>query len=117
MGLHEIFVGSDGRLRSGWRCAIFAAGFSILTAILVMIGSVSAGPDLLHGPNGLLIDLTIENISILISALFVGWLCNRFLDGSSFSEMGASFNRVYLKHLGSGLALGTITLCLAVGIA
>ena len=117
MVLRDVFVDDDGRLRSGWRCAIFAAGFVLLTALLVMMLSVMAGPDLLGGPNGLVANLTIGNFAILLSALFVGWLCNRFLDRMPFSALGASFKGGWLKDLALGLVLGALTLCFAVGIA
>ena len=115
--LRKIFLDADGRLRSGWRCTIFAAGFVILTALLVMMLSVMAGPDLLSGPNGLLANLAIGNSAILVSALLIGWLCNRYLDRLPFSSLGVSFSGGWLKHLGLGLLLGTLTLSLAVGIA
>lgn len=117
MVLRDVFVDASDRLRSGWRCAIFAAGFALLTALLGMMLSVMAGPDLLRGPDGLVAGLAIGNSAILVSALFVGWLCNRFLDQMPFATLGMSFTGSWFKHLAVGLALGSLTLCVAVGIA
>jgi len=116
MVLTDIFLGGDGRLRSGWRCAIFAAGFVVCAVVAVVALSLAVGADRLRGSDGTFWNLAIVNVAFFISALCVGWLCNRFLDRLPFAALGASFTNGWLRHLGFGLVLGTLTLCLAVGI-
>lgn len=117
MVLNDIFFASDGRLRSGWRCAVFAAGFVACAVLLVFALSLFVGTARLHSSDGTLWNLAVVNVAFLASALFVGWLCNRFLEKLPFAALGATFSKGWLKYLGLGVALGAVTLCLAVSIA
>jgi hypothetical protein len=53
----------------------------------------------------------------LIPALLIGWLCNRAFDKRSFRSLGASFSQGWLKQFAIGIAVGSLTLALAVGVA
>ena len=113
MKANDIFFGSDGKLRSGWRFAIFAVayifvsiGLTVPTAAVV-IGLRLQGPDV----------FLISSIVSLIPALVIGWLCGRFLEGVPYRALGASFNHGWAKHFLVGSVLGALSLSFASGIA
>jgi membrane protease YdiL (CAAX protease family) len=115
MDINSILFGPDGRLRSGWRFGIFAFGFFVIFLALLTISTIvfiSAG-----GVPGSPLYLAVFNVSILIPALLVGWLCNRFFDGLPFRALGASFVPGWFKRFSIGLAVGSVSLCIAVLIA
>ncbi|MBC7899170.1 MAG: CPBP family intramembrane metalloprotease [Saprospiraceae bacterium] len=112
--LLTIFFNNFGRLRSGWRSAIFVAAF-ILTAAILGAAAMSLlyalpmgfGP----GTAGFFI---VNGLVSLVPALFVGWLCGKYLEGLPFRVLGAWFTKGWLKHLGIGIVLGAATLGIAV---
>ena len=111
----NIFYGSDGKLRSGWRFAIFVLAFLFFglvfgtAAIAIMSASGSIQPN-----NGTV--LVVNGIVSLAVALIVGWLCGKYLEGLPFEAMGASFSKGWAFHLLAGLAGGTITFAFGAGI-
>lgn len=117
MGFKELFYDPAARIRSGWRFAIFVAGFVLLATICAAALSRLFPPALAEGSYGSAVYIVLFNLCILMPALLVGWLCNRYLDGLPFAALGASFRKNWFKHLVIGLALGALTLSIAVGIA
>ena len=105
-----------GRLRSGWRFALFLAAFvfagSVLNTLLVS-AFVSAGYDLGEGSPEF---LAAGSFVSLVLALAVGYYCGKYLEGLPFSALGASPLRGWFRNLSIGLLLGLITLGIAVGI-
>jgi len=117
MGINALFIGPDGKLRSGWRFAIFVAGFLFLAGILqvAVIGLFNAVPG--EGVGRTTAFFVLQGLSLLIPALVIGWLCNRAFDKQSFQSLGASFSPGWLKQFAIGVAVGGLTLTLAVGVA
>lgn len=111
MDLSSIFFGPNGRLRSGLRFLVFVALFTIAAGILL-----APVPRLLPQA-GALESFLISDLAILIPALLVGWLCNKYLDKLPFSSLGASLFNGWLSHFAIGLVVGALTLCVAVLIA
>ena len=111
MNVNDILFDSNGRLRSGWRFAIFCVGF---IALLVFLSSA-----VFALPRAVPIDLyRLADRSILLaSALMVGWLCAKYLENLPFSSLGAAFTKGWLRHLSVGLLIGTGSIGLAVLIA
>lgn len=111
MDLNQILFDPTGKVRSGWRFAVFCVGFTLLVLALSGVG-LAIPPD---APR-----TAFRLLSVLIflgSALFVGWLCGKHLEGLPFRALGASFTRGWLMHLIAGLVVGAVTLGIAVGIA
>ena len=112
----NIFYGSDGKLRSGWRFAIFVFAFVFFgltfgtAAIAIM--SVASGP---AQPGGGTF-LVINSIVSLAVALIAGWLCGKYLEALPFEALGASLNRRWATHLLAGLAGGAVTFAVGAGI-
>jgi membrane protease YdiL (CAAX protease family) len=117
MGVNALFIGPDGKVRSGWRFAIFVAGFIFLAGVLqvAVIGIFNASPG--EGTGRTTAFFVMQGLSLLIPALLVGWLCNRTFDRLPFRSLGASFSQGSLKQFAIGIAVGSLTLALAVGVA
>lgn len=111
MTFNDIFFESAGRLRSGWRFAIFCCGFFFLVTVLSTVGLV------LSPVIPIKVAVLLSIVVALIAALFVGWLCGKFLEGLPFTTLGASFTPGWFRHLILGLLAGVGSLGLAVLIA
>ncbi|MCY7376005.1 MAG: CPBP family intramembrane metalloprotease [Pyrinomonadaceae bacterium] len=109
----EIFTNQFGRLRSGWRFSVFIAALILLTFALV--GAV--GAILVNLPVGVskggLLDILTPHFVLLTLAIFLGWLCGKFLEGLPFRALGAWFTKNWLKDFIWGLLLGAVSIGLA----
>ncbi len=106
-----------GRLRSGWRAAIFLFAFIFAAIVLGVIGQLvlrALGVD--AAPNSAAFMLT-NGITSLIPALLLGWLCGWLFENLPFRAIGAAFTSGWLNHLFLGVIIGAATLSLAVLIA
>jgi membrane protease YdiL (CAAX protease family) len=112
MDTSSVFFGTDGRLRSGFRFLIFVALFTIAAGALVAVETRLSS--LVSDPATRFL---LSDLAILVPALLVGWLCNRYLDKLPFRSLGVSFTGPWLRHFALGLGVGTFTLCVAVLIA
>jgi membrane protease YdiL (CAAX protease family) len=112
MDISSIFFGPDGRLRSGFRFLVFVAVFAIVAGAFVVAATTAFRS--IWDPS---VSFLISELAILVAAILVGWLCNKYLDKLPFRTLGASFTGDWLKHFGVGLVVGGLTLCVAVLIA
>jgi membrane protease YdiL (CAAX protease family) len=117
MDIRWIFFDDSGRLRSGWRFAIFCVAFLVAVTVIGGVGfavlyslSVPLEP---QTPAFLIANAVL----ILIPAILVGWLCGKYLEGLPFRALGAWFTEGWLRNLIAGILFGTATLVLAVMIA
>ena len=117
MGIHALFIGSDGKVRSGWRFAMFVVGFLffaiLFQSLIFQFFNEIPGEDVGRKTAR----LVLFGLSLLVPALLVGWLCNRAFEKLNFASLGASLTQGWLKHFAIGLAIGSLTLCLAIAIA
>ena len=112
MEVKWIFFDAIGRLRSGWRFAVFSIAFVIATVVIGGVGGALINFLVPGGPNFL-----TSGILTLIPALLVGWLCGKYIEGLPFRALGAWFTKRWLTHLVSGIVIGAATLALGVLIA
>jgi len=118
--MYKIFINEFGRLRSGWRAALYVVAnlaiFFVLSAIL--LGTFTALK--LSVPairiHDLIADL-IFRICLLGAALGAGYLCVRVLEGLPWRSLGLTFHRGWFRDLLVGSAIGFASLVVAVGIA
>jgi membrane protease YdiL (CAAX protease family) len=115
MDTSSVVFGSDGRIRSGWRFAIFACGFIFIASVCGFILSRVLSPN--AGLVGSTTTFIAFDAAILVPALVVGWLCTRYLDKLPFRSLGASFTGGWLRHFVVGAGIGAVTLSIAVLIA
>lgn len=113
MNLTAIFFNEKGRLRSGWRAALFTTFFFVLLSVI----TVAALSLLTALPLGFklqsLESLTVSYGISAILAVVLGWLFGKYLDDVPFRALGAHFTENWLKHLSLGLFTGAATVCFA----
>jgi uncharacterized protein len=117
MDLTQFFIGNDGRFRSGWRFAIFCLSFALAT---FMVATAGTGFLVLMGidpSGGMIATMLITSVMTFVSALVVGWLCGKFLEGVPFRAIGAWFTDGWLRNLFAGLLVGAATVGFAILIA
>lgn len=117
MKINYIFYDAEGRLRSGWRIAVY-----ILLLALIGIGAgiptfavLSSFADEI--PPGSPVFLLITSTVFFTAALGAGWLCGKYLENLPFRALGASFSRGWLRHFTGGILLGSASISFAVTIA
>jgi hypothetical protein len=119
MKLIDIFINSAGRLRSGWRLAIFSVLF---IAFLFLLGSlVRVAFALLvltghRGSPGEFLENAIFRLVFLLSALVAGILCSRWLEGLSWRSLGLALHLHWFRDflIGSGIGIASLTLATAI---
>lgn len=112
--MRYLFFDSHGKLRSGWRVSVFLAAFIFVAAILGILtykGLEAANIDASGNSSAAFI---VNSLVSLISALVLGWLCAKYLEDLPFYSLGVSFSKGWHRHLIVGVALGTVTLGIAV---
>src|ERR1700745_3055778 len=120
MTFRDLVLNDAGRLRSGYRLALFAATFVALhlfLGALVWAAYAFLDPVLRKLPHYTYIQDLIFRVLLLSSALLAGYLCTRFLEGLPVPAVGLTFHRYWFRHLAIGSAIGLISLSIAVGIA
>lgn len=120
MDLHSIFINNVGRLRSGWRLALYIFALLALSFLLVSILRVAFAvgrtfmPPVAHSHY---YANAIFRLAELAAALGAGYLCARFLEGLPWRSLGLTLHQGWARHLIVGSAIGVAGLALAVGIA
>ena len=117
MDFKTVFFNQFGRLRSGWRFAIFVLSFIALGAVIggAVVAVFSETP-IDFSPGTLLFILVNSAVSLFI-ALFLGWLWGWVLEDLPFRALGAWLTKNWLKDLVWGLIFGALALALACLIA
>ncbi|MCO6509743.1 MAG: CPBP family intramembrane metalloprotease [Aridibacter famidurans] len=115
--MNQVLFDSFGRLRSGWRFAIFMAVF-IVAVSLTIPAFRAVAILLLDEPQQSLPILTfLSSVISLAIVLLISWGCGKLLEHLPFKALGASFTKYWLKDLILGLLLGAAAVVIAVGIA
>src|SRR5829696_8325501 len=102
MEIQDIFLNRAGRLRSGWRLAIFAV-LLFLTVQLTFMMAVAA-VSIIFGPEtpevlGSNLGFVLQGFIFLVSATLVGWACGKLLEDLPPRALGWSFHRGWLRDL------------------
>lgn len=117
MNSKKIFFNDPGRLRSGWRFAIFLFSF-LFFLILFSLAAIVVLSRLPAGFNETsLFGLTVFNFISFLCALVVGSLCGKFLEDLPYRALGARFSDNWLKNLIYGSLFGAAAILLASLIA
>jgi hypothetical protein len=115
--MNEIFINSFGRLRSGWRLAIFVGIFLLVSTVFSFIW---LGISRILGLNFVgisFISFTVGNFLTTLAAVLIGWGCGKVLEDLPFRALGIWFAKSWLKDLLLGLGMGAFSILLAAGIA
>lgn len=117
MDLYKILFNDTGRVRSGWRFALFALIYLVLQLI---ISSISF-PALSFVGRRLGIPAYIENVSfrvvLLSSALLAGYICTRLVEGLPWRALGLTLHQNWLTHFLWGFVIGASSVVLATALA
>jgi membrane protease YdiL (CAAX protease family) len=117
MTITQVFFGSDDKLRSGWRFSIFLIAFAITVGFFSAL-VFAAFPELVQpGEEPGASAMMFSSLTMLAPALFIGWLCGKYLEKLPFKAIGASFSGLWLINLLLGLVIGAVTLMIAVGLS
>ena len=114
MTLKGSFFDDNGRVRSGWRFALFVFSFIVIASVLGLAGVALLESTAANREPNTTWYFVVSAGSMLPAALLAGWLCARFLERLPFSSLGAAFIPGWLKRFGRGLAVGALTLGSAV---
>ena len=118
--LHYIFLNDAGRLRSGWRLAIFVAIY------LVLMFFATGGVRVIYAlqqhvaanvPLGEHFQDLVFRFILLFSSLAAGYICVRALEGLPWRSLGLTLHSRWLRDLLVGSALGIGSLAIATAIA
>lgn len=114
MTIRDIFFNPYGRLRSGWRAAIFTVAFVVVSTLIgsfTFLASTQLSQDEVSQTYFYFIAV---NPFVFLAALLIGWLCVRFLENLPFKSLGVSFSQNWFKDLILGLIVGILTILFAV---
>lgn len=117
MKAREFFFNQFGRLRSGWRFVLFLLLFAFLGTLFGYIAEVFFKTLAVDYSAGSVLYLLGNGLVSFVVALFVGWLCGKYLENLPFRALGCWFTKNWFKDLSLGLILGALTLAFAVLIA
>lgn len=119
MDLQGVFINKFGRLRSGWRLALyvfvlFAASFLLATIVRV---AFVVGRNFVSLPHADYLANAVFRFTELATALLAGYFCARVLEGLPWRSLGLTLHKGWLRDLLVGSVIGIVALALAVGIA
>jgi membrane protease YdiL (CAAX protease family) len=109
--MNTVFINSYGRLRSGWRAAVFGGAF-----IFFEMGWYAVIVAFFGAPGDNRSSLLLWGVDLLfglVLATGLGWICGRALEGLPFKALGWAVYRGWFKHLLLGLLTGALSLIFA----
>jgi membrane protease YdiL (CAAX protease family) len=120
MGLHQVFINSAGRLRSGWRLLVFLLIFIIMFFVVDTAARIGYAIVLQIVPSprfGHFIENVIFRLTFLVSSLVGAFVCTRWLEGLPWGAVGLSLHEGWLRDFLIGSGIGILSLALATVIA
>jgi len=120
MELKDIFLNQVGRLRSGWRLAIFCVLFLVIMELdiqliraVLMLAPDSFGP-VLEGNWGFVVQAVFF---LIVPAMLAGFVCCKFLEELPLRSLGWAIHRGWFRDFLSGSLVGAASLLLAAAVA
>jgi hypothetical protein len=114
----DLFVDDKGRLRSGWRVAVFAVAFlicvNVLQAVAFVLINLVSGRSIAWQTR---FDFVAGAVVLFVSAALVGWACGAFLEKLPLQSLGWSLHRGWLRNVLIGSLMGGLSLLLAAALA
>ena len=117
MDIQDFFINRAGRLRSGWRLALFVVAYLVIflaLRALLMLGAALWLPRealdwLLEGNWG----WVIQSLLIFVPAALAGWGCGLALEDLPWRSLGWMVHKGWARDLLLGLLCGAISLGVA----
>lgn len=120
----DFFYNKAGRLRSGWRLAIFTAAFVALSMAMFLCAHFALAAVLSKGAyEWLLVEsdwgMVTQSLLIFIPAALVAWGCGQVLEDLPWRALGWALHKGWLRDTLVGLLAGGAMVCVAalVGVA
>ncbi|MFZ0749769.1 MAG: hypothetical protein WAM70_10455, partial [Pyrinomonadaceae bacterium] len=90
MEVRSLFVGDDGRLRSGWRATFFLAAFVVCENLFEVAAAVamSLTRPVLSGMWLTALSFLVGAMVLLSASILVGWACAVILERLTFRSLG-----------------------------
>lgn len=109
----KVFFNNHGRLRSGWRFAVFLLSFMIFASSL-SVGFVTFLAMLPIGAGQNSLVTLVGSFSILsFCAIFLGWFYGKYFEDLPFRALGFWFTKYWFKNLLAGLIIGAVSIAIA----
>lgn len=118
--MRRLFINEFGRLRSGWRVALFillVVAISLLLTIAIRFAYASVTASGVALPRAAFVWDMLYRVSLLVTALAAGYLCARVLEGLPWRSLGLTLHRGWWWDLLIGSAIGFAAILIAVAIA
>ena len=116
----KLFINSVGRLRSGWRLAVFVLVYLIILFLITSAVRVGYAVAMYFAPgvaSGFYVQDVVYRLVILTSSLAAGYVCVRLLEGLPWRSLGLWFHVGWFRDLLVGTAIGIASLAFAAAIA
>jgi membrane protease YdiL (CAAX protease family) len=114
----DIFYNKAGRLRSGWRLAVFTVALVVFGMVLFLFTEFTLARVLsketfdrllVEGDAGFL----IQSLLLYVPAGLVSWGCCRVLEDLPWRSLGWALHRGWLRDASFGLLVGGAAVCVA----
>ena len=118
--MRNVFINDFGRLRSGWRVALFTLlilAISLVLTIALRFAYAFVTTSGVALPRAAFVWDMVYRLSLLATALAAGYLCARVLEGLPWRSLGLTLHRRWWWDLLIGSALGFAAIAVAVVIA
>jgi len=116
----KLFINSAGRLRSGWRLAVFVLAYVVFLFLITSAVRVAYAAATFLAPDvsfGFYVQDVVYRLIILTSGLAAGYVCARLLEGLPWRSLGLWLHAGWLRDLLVGSVIGIASLALAAAIA
>jgi membrane protease YdiL (CAAX protease family) len=116
----RLFINSAGRLRSGWRIAVFVLAFIACFFLFTSAVKVVYAAWIYFAPGvrwGFYVQDGVYRLIVLTSSLTAGYACAHLLEGLPWRSLGLSLHAGWFRDLMVGTAIGITSLALATAIA
>ena len=119
MDLQGVFINKFGRLRSGWRLALYVFALIALSFLLATLLRVAfaIGRSFVSIPHASYFANATFRFMELAAALGAGYFCARILEGLPWRSLGLTLHKGWVRDLIIGSAIGFAGLAFGVGIA
>jgi len=111
MTIKDVFISRKFQLRAGWRILIYIVGYAVVSAPIVLTGSLIVE---IFG-KGTYLNEAIFKMLFTLTSVLAAYLMLRFIDKRKFSSMGLNLGSNSMRELLWGILIGFSILTLAVG--
>lgn len=114
----DFFYNKAGRLRSGWRLAVFTVALIVLSIALVLFVNFALARalskdayDVTFAEGGL--GFVVQSFATFIPAALVAWGCGYVLEDLPWRALGWALHKGWLRDAFVGLLVGSAMVCVA----